>query len=259
MTYVLSDIHGNRKAFDSILEQIDLQPDDGLYILGDVIDRHPHGIALLQQIMAMPNAYMLLGNHEYMMLRALGFPYDGPEDIAGEKPADLRKLWYQNGGKVTHKAWKRLPEEMQVEIVDYLISLPLNYELEVGGELFKLVHAAPEELYELVGDPEETRTFFSVWDREAVLCLDALEAVTVVFGHTPTAYFQKARPLEVFRRGKLVGIDCGAGWPESCGGNPTGGRLACIRLEDMEVFYSRSENTKSYEPPSELYILNQKS
>jgi len=109
MTYILSDIHGNWKAFDSILEQIDLQPDDDLYILGDVIDRHPHGIAILHWIMAMPNAHMLLGNHEYMMLRALGFPYDGPEDIAGEDPAALRKLWYRNGGKVTYRRGSGCP------------------------------------------------------------------------------------------------------------------------------------------------------
>ena len=236
MTYILSDIHGNQKAFDSILEQIGLQPDDDLYILGDVIDRHPYGIALLQQIMAMPNAHMLLGNHEYMMLRALGFPYDGPEDIMGEDPADLRGIWYYNGGKVTHKAWKRLPMNMQIKILDYLRNLPLNYELTVGGELFKLIHAAPEELYELVGDPEESKTFFCVWDREAIQYLDALEAVTVIFGHTPTAHFQEASPLEIFRNGKLVGIDCGAGWPEAYDG-----RLACVRLDDMEVFYSYNQ------------------
>ena len=235
MTYVLSDIHGNRKAFDSILKQIDLQSDDDLYILGDVIDRHPEGVRLLKQIMAMPNAHMLLGNHEYMMLRALGFPYDGPEDIMGEDPVKLRKLWYHNGGEVTHKAWKRLPEKIQIKIVDYLRNLPLNYELTVGGELFTLVHAAPEELYELAGKPEESKTSFCVWDREAIQYLDTLEAVTVIFGHTPTAHFQEARPLEIFRRGKLIGIDCGAGWSEGCGG-----RLACIRLDDMKMFYSHN-------------------
>lgn len=215
---------------------IDLQSDDDLYILGDVIDRHPDGIQILKQIMAMPNAHMLLGNHEYMMLRALGFPYDGPEDIIGKDPAKLCKLcklWYHNGGEVTHKAWKRLPEKIQIKIVDYLRNLPLNYELTVGGELFTLVHAAPEELYELVGDPNRSKTFFCVWDRDAVLGLDALEAVTVIFGHTPTAQFQEASPLEIFRRGKLIGIDCGAGWSEGCGG-----RLACIHLDDMKVFYS---------------------
>ena len=34
MTYVMSDIHGNKRNFDSILKQINLQPDDELYVLG---------------------------------------------------------------------------------------------------------------------------------------------------------------------------------------------------------------------------------
>ena len=80
MTYVLSDIHGNERRFDSVLAQICLQPEDTLYVLGDVIDRHPGGIRILRRIMAMSNAKMLLGNHEYMMLRALGFPYDDYAD-----------------------------------------------------------------------------------------------------------------------------------------------------------------------------------
>ena len=54
MIYVLSDIHGNAKNFDAILQQICLQPEDILYILGDVIDRHPDGIRILRKIMSMP-------------------------------------------------------------------------------------------------------------------------------------------------------------------------------------------------------------
>ena len=80
MTYVLSDIHGNERRFESVLKQICLQPEDTLYVLGDVIDRHPGGIRILRRIMPTPNAQMLLGNHEYMMLRALGCPYDDYAD-----------------------------------------------------------------------------------------------------------------------------------------------------------------------------------
>ena len=55
MIYVMSDIHGNSKRFDSILNQINLQPEDTLYILGDVVDRYPDGIRILRRIMKMPN------------------------------------------------------------------------------------------------------------------------------------------------------------------------------------------------------------
>ena len=74
MIYVMSDIHGQKRRFDSVMKQINLQPEDTLYVLGDVIDRNPDGIKILRQIMAMPNAKMILGNHELMMLDALYYP-----------------------------------------------------------------------------------------------------------------------------------------------------------------------------------------
>ena len=40
MIYVMSDILGHEGRFDSFLKQIDLQPEDTLYVLGDVIDRN---------------------------------------------------------------------------------------------------------------------------------------------------------------------------------------------------------------------------
>ena len=80
MIYVMSDIHGNYRRFRSVLKQIKLKAADTLYILGDVIDRHPDGIKILRWVMARKNVKMLLGNHEYMMLRALGHPYDEGDD-----------------------------------------------------------------------------------------------------------------------------------------------------------------------------------
>ena len=60
MIYVLSDIHGQKRRFESIMKQINLQPEDTLYVLGDVIDRNPDGIKILRKLMAMPNVKMLL-------------------------------------------------------------------------------------------------------------------------------------------------------------------------------------------------------
>jgi serine/threonine protein phosphatase 1 len=46
MIYVMSDIHGQKRRFDSVMKQINLQPEDTLYVLGDVIDRNPDGIKI---------------------------------------------------------------------------------------------------------------------------------------------------------------------------------------------------------------------
>ncbi len=243
MIYVLSDIHGNLKNFQSILDQIKLQPDDTLYILGDVIDRHPHGIEILQKIMAMPNAHMLLGNHEYMMMDTLGFPYEENGYTTLYSSEQLRQLWYQNGGEVTHKAWNKASEETRRKITAYLKALPLNIDVEAGRRKFKLVHAAAVEIYEACrGALEESRAFFCVWDRETILGLQNAESCVTIFGHTPTAYFQNCNPLEIYYNHNIIGIDCGSGWPAPNERNPIQGRLACLRLDDMKEYYSEINN-----------------
>ena len=46
MIYVMSDIHGQKRRFDSVMRQIGLRAEDTLYVLGDVIDRNPDGIGI---------------------------------------------------------------------------------------------------------------------------------------------------------------------------------------------------------------------
>lgn len=232
MIYVLSDIHGNERRFHSIMSQINLQPTDTLYVLGDVVDRHPGGIRILRRIMAMPNAKMILGNHEYMMLRALGCPYDDYVD-------DGKALahWYRNGGKVTHDHLKRIRKTLRAEIIDYLRSLPLNIDVAVNGTVYKLVHGAPTEQYDM--DPRyRNASYYAVWRR-----LDASdtfpEDYTLVFGHTPTQYYEDRVPMEIWIKGNCIGIDCGSGYPEDLEDPESKyGRLACLRLDDGKVFYS---------------------
>lgn len=226
MIYVLSDIHGNERRFCSILRQISLREEDTLYVLGDVIDRYPGGIRILRKIMAMPNAKMLLGNHEYMMLRALGFPRDDNRDDGG-----AMAHWYRNGGKVTHDYFKHLRKSLRREIIEYLLSVAVNVDITVKGKNYKLVHAAPVERYDL--DPRyKNPVYYAIWKRyqgDYIPCED----YTMVFGHTPTKYFQDNAPMEIWYADGMIGIDCGSGYPED-----GFGRLACLRLDDGKVFYS---------------------
>ena len=240
MIYVLSDIHGNERRFASVMNQIDLQPEDTLYVLGDVIDRHPSGIRILRKLMAMPNAKMLLGNHEYMMLRALGYPYDSREEINETIREDALKLWYRNGGKVTHDYLKHLRKTVRSQIVEYLRSLPLNIDISVGGKAYKLAHSAPvEEYINYRGHPDSTH--FAVWKRWRRY--DTFSgAYTLIFGHTPTMYYQNSVPMEIWTGDRCMGIDCGCGFSEDKNDPDSKyGRLACLRVDDGKVFYSEEK------------------
>ena len=239
MIYVMSDIHGNLRRFRSVMGQIGLRPEDTLYVLGDVMDRYPDGPAILLELMRTPNARLLLGNHDYMMLCVMD-----AETIRGLPRAErfkARARWYRNGGAVTEAALNALDAEERQALLDCVRGLPLFCRIELNGKTYRLLHAAPLELYPLHGQKYLNQTEFSVWHRwgmEDPLPFESDEIF--VFGHTPTSYFDEAQdPLRICIRGRRIGIDCGAGFPADAHayGLPNG-RLACLRLDDMREFYS---------------------
>ena len=230
MTYVMSDIHGNQARFENVMEKINLQPEDTLYILGDVVDRFPDGIRMLRQFMKMPNVKMLLGNHEHMMLEALYNPIK-KQDWDNEEYVRRNNLnrWYYNGGDVTHYYLKHIRKSIRQEIFEFLSNLPLNIPVEVNGQKFLLIHGGVADNFEQYNYKYDDKTTYAVWSRDSRY--EAIpDDVILIFGHTPTDHFQRKRPMEMWQYGNYIGIDCGCGYMD--------GRLCCIRLEDMEEFYS---------------------
>ena len=225
MIYVMSDIHGHMARFRSVMKKIDLKPEDTLYVLGDVIDRNADGIRILRELMAMPNVKMTLGNHELMMLQALY--YAEAEDEFSYIPPLYR--WYNNGGLVTHEHLKHLRKTLRAEVFAYLDRLPVNIEISVCGERFVLAHAASVEDYPMFDYRYHNEREFAVWKRYRAGERRAQD-YTLIFGHTPTSSYQNTNPLAIWYGTKCIGIDCGCAYPN--------GRLACLRLDDMCVFYS---------------------
>lgn len=231
MIYVMSDIHGNKDRFDNVMEQIDLKAEDTLYILGDVIDRYPYGIRLLRQIMKASNIKMLLGNHEYMMLEALYHPATTDDKFiaAAEKQWRL-DIWYDNNGEITHNSLKRLKKETRQEILEFLDSLPLNIPLEVNGQKYLLIHGRVAKNFDRLRSSFNDEVSYAVWGRDTER-ESIPDDTIVIFGHTPTTYYQSGKPMKIWKCGNYIDIDCGCGFGSE-------GRLCCLRLDDMKVYYS---------------------
>ena len=235
MTYVLSDPHGNYQKYDAMLRAIHLRPTDTLYVLGDVIDRGPDGIRILLDMMARPNVVPILGNHEFTAAMCLPWLMeevtDQSLDRLGTDQIAALSEWIANGGGPTLRSLKQLAQEDREDILDYLRDMSLYAQAEAGGNAFLLVHANLNrfepgkslESYELTdflfGSPDLDRPCFQ--DR------------FLVFGHTPVQLLreQAGEPPSdaIFRRGNLIGIDCGCGFD---------GPLGCLCLETLEEFYT---------------------
>ncbi len=225
--YVMADLHSEGERFHAMLKKITFSNADKLYILGDVVDRGPSGIALIQKIMEMPNVTMLLGNHEYMMLQ-----YFSPDATE----IDYRR-WNKNGNVPTLAAFQHLDFGEQECILKFLKTRPTHLQLEISGKGFYLIHGFPGET---VHD--------EVWNRPTLDTPNPIPNYQLIIGHTPVLEFiqpegeQEKYMQELEHKGDhpkilhapgFIDIDC------CCGYDMPGKALACIRLEDMEEFYQR--------------------
>ena len=108
----------------------------------------------------------------------------------------------------------------------------MQREVSVNGESFLLVHARPVEDYKDLRSWYKNEVQMAVWSRiESWTKLP--EGKTIVFGHTPTRHFQLVKGrMRIFHGDRRIGIDCGCAYPWR------NGQLGCLRLDDMQEFYS---------------------
>ena len=98
----MSDIHGQYDRFQNLLHQLNLQKEDKLYILGDVVDRGPHPMKILQYMMKHQNIIPIIGNHEVMALPNLKLlvPEISKDFLQGLSPEEYQNFaqWTLTGG-----------------------------------------------------------------------------------------------------------------------------------------------------------------
>ena len=112
--YIVGDIHGSNTAFDSVLKT--LGDEDRLFLVGDLTDRGPDSIAIIDMIIAKnegkvpPMIYAVKGNHEEMLLDAINVLLD-------KDNSNLDKLltFLYNGGE-----WIFKNEEDKLKIKSFI-------------------------------------------------------------------------------------------------------------------------------------------
>lgn len=221
-TYVCSDIHGMFREFIELLKKINFSKDDKLYVLGDAIDRGPNSIDTIKFIMETENIEMIIGNHELAMLDY----YRG--NWALESWADHE--WFTFGGKTTHKEMRTIDKETKNKILDYIENLPYYIKLDN----FLLVHGG-FDIYDKENPKKNEITLeealkinnreTTTWNRDFFESDKKITGYKTIVGHTPTLCFNKE---DIIFKENTILIDCGCIF---------GGKLACLRLEDMKEFY----------------------
>ena len=237
MHYVMSDLHGRYDLFLRMLEKISFSACDTLYLLGDLIDRGPDGIQLIQDVMKRPNVIPFLGNHEdmfYRVIRKIGKPCTSDER---SELTNTLFVWTQcNGGSVTWKDYCALSAEQRAAILAWLETFTVYDEVCVGGNTFFLAHAGVGA-WEPEKDPNSCTLHDFLWgktDYDRVYYRDKY----LVTGHTPTGLIDPACSGRIIRKNNNIIIDCGAVFT---------GTLGCICLETMgETYVSQTVEAFSH-------------
>ena len=157
---VITDLHANLPALQTLLEAVRSQGYDALYHTGDAIAIGPQPAECLELLLDLPNAWFVTGNHETYFLDGLPTP---------------RPSWMSDG-EVQHQHWThaQLGPQMRSAIQTWPYSLQHEFE----GVRTAFVHYA----LDISG-----RDFMPLVRPTNATGLDAvfisLEAQLVFFGH----------------------------------------------------------------------------
>lgn len=256
--YVFSDVHGHAEPLKRALERVGPAPDDVFYCLGDMIDRGPDPLGVIQAVRALPHIHVLMGNHEDLMMACMADPDDGVNAMN----------WGMNGGVVTSEALAELPEDEADEIVAWVGSLPRAAHTTVGNKRYIFAHAGINSLRvkaqapwddakidELLSEQDPDDLLWireDFWGFPTGLVDEDGQGPIVVAGHTPTPYLDRmgvklsgpvrddegrARMVRMGACEATGGVDDRWDIDAGAAGGAGFGRVLVLRLDDGEEFY----------------------
>lgn len=128
---VLSDIHGNISALESVLRNVQLHCVDGVILLGDLIDYGPHSNEVIACLQRIPEELLLVniwGNHEHAIVNS---EYNRFSSERGRRCAGITRE------QLNRNTWEYL-ERMET---------PGYKEFELAGKKCLAVHGSLKDYY----------------------------------------------------------------------------------------------------------------
>ena len=151
---IISDLHANLAALESIREPYDL-----LFCLGDLVDYGPQPHEVIHWVRERA-LRVIRGNHDHALAN----------DV------DCRCALVMREASVTTRRWhSRLLSPQEKE---YLRGLPITERLEVAGTTFHLAHASP------TGDLYDYHIIPDASDEALTEAIEGIEADFILLGHT---------------------------------------------------------------------------
>lgn len=248
-TYAVGDIHGRYDVLKSLIDKLNLTPDDHVVFLGDYVDRGPDWFSVIKfidDLKKVCKVTALLGNHELMMMDCIQRLIQLKDSKDRDRDRGIIDNWMLNGGDVTLAGFRKLSNEDKQFAIKFLYDLQVDITIDANGDSYTLCHALP-------GDVGATK-FDAVWGRlefdhedniyyeaniDTNTLMDKYANKIIIHGHTPvmayTAPNTDLKPvLYKIRDVKFIDIDLGCAYI----GKTPKANLCAFRLDDEEEFYA---------------------
>lgn len=239
-TFVTSDIHGCRKTFNKLLEEIKLTTKDELIIIGDIIDRGPDTRGLITDLLQLKeNAYkltVLRGNHEDFMLTA--YRDKGVFDCWAYPQNGGDKTLYQYGWTGPQKD----PYGYTYYDRDYIRLFPKEHFRFIAEtkhvyekDNFVFVHAGLD--FHAKDPIKDTPDYNKLWNRSFRYNEEKLGGRYLITGHTPQTRKDIVQNKDFGFKHLILDNGC-------CFDGQGYGNLCCLVLDTMEFIFVRNCENK---------------
>ncbi|MBX3044790.1 MAG: serine/threonine protein phosphatase [Candidatus Kapabacteria bacterium] len=222
--YIIGDVHGCSQTLRGLISTFDeLVADDKIIFIGDLIDRGPDSMSVLDQILELKDkgieVIIIRGNHEQMML----------DSINNSKSM---KLWFRNGGLATLDSFGVYHPGF---IEDKYLEIIYNSKYYYETEKFVIVHAGMN--FNIENPFNDKAKMLAV--RIESCDIEKIGNRRLIVGHTPY-------PLDSIKSSlssDLIRLDGGCVYHRKVNGL---GYLVALELNSFELFhYQNAENIDS--------------
>jgi serine/threonine protein phosphatase 1 len=196
--FFIGDVHGHYEGLMTLLDKLAPSIEDEIYFVGDLIDRGPLSIKVVEFVKNSPYT-CVLGNHEQMILEAL---YQAPVK------EHCLQAWLYSGGQITLASYGS-EADLLMEHLHWLNELPLYLDL---GDVW-LVHAGVDPHLRL--EEQTADEFCWVRDNFHNATTPYFADKLIITGHTITFTFTDVLPGQIVTGPGWIDIDTGAYHPKS--------------------------------------------
>lgn len=177
---IISDIHGNLEAINSVIEDIKERKIEKIFCLGDIVAKGTH----------QEECVNLIKENCDVILKGNCDAYFTSEVERETKPEiELKRIDWINS---------KLSDESK----NFLKSLPYSFEFYLSGRLVRLFHATPNKINGFVGNIDTIDRLYSLF-LPSKNTISNKKADVVVYGHIHTPFIQRIYNRTIINSGSV--------------------------------------------------------